>query len=195
MIALQTELRPALPNVYGASDYREFRDQLSQMDHLLRHTGMEDTLLSSALERWEKASIQEDVKLMPAQWQQQRRILHYALRCNVARHLTGESFRAFSIRLADSSLLQWFTGISPFEHRKAASKSSLERYDKYFRIEEVQQAIRALIGQVMSQEGAAELLGREEAISLDEVFADCTCVKANIHFPVDWVLLRARREP
>ena len=189
-IPFQTDLRPALPNVYGASDYREFRDQLSRMDHLLRYSGVEDRLVGSALERWEKGPRETGVKVMPAQRQRQRRMLHYGLRCNVARHLSGESFRAFSIRIGDSSLLQWFTGISLFEHRKAASKSSLERYDKYFQIEEVQQAIRSVIGEVMSEKGAGELLGREEAVSLDEVFADCTCVKANIHFPVDWVLLR-----
>lgn len=190
IIPFQTDLRPALPNVYGASDYREFRDQLSRMDHLLRYTEVEDTLVASALERWENASIQEDIEVMPAQRQRQRRTLRYALRCNVARHLMGESFRVFSIRLGDSSLLQWFTGISPFAHRKAASKSSLERYDKYFQIEEVQQAIGLLIIEVMSEKGASELLGREEAVSLDKVFVDSTCVKANIHFPVDWVLLR-----
>ena len=190
MIPFQTDLRPALPNVYGASDYREFRDQLSRMDHLLRSSGVEYTLVASAFNRWEQRSTEEGVRIPPAQQQNQWRMLHYALRCNVARHLTGESFRDFSIRLADSSLLQWFTGISPFEHRKAASKSSLERYDKCFEIEEVQQAVRSVIGQVTSEEGVSELLGRKEVVSLDEVFADCTCVKANIHFPVDWVLLR-----
>ena len=189
-IPFQTDLRPALPNVYGASDYREFRDQLSRMDHLLRYSGVEDGLVSSALERWEKGSRETGVKVMAAQQQRQRRMFHYGLRCNVARHLSGESFRAFSIQIGDSSLIQWFTGISLFEHRKAASKSSLERYEKYFQIEEVQQAIRSLIGEVMSEKGAGELLGREEAVSLDEVFADCTCVKGNIHFPVDWVLFR-----
>ena len=60
------------------------------------------------------------------------KILRYALRCNIVRHLTGESLRDFSIRLADSSLLQWFTGIGGLEHRKAASKSALDRYEKYF---------------------------------------------------------------
>lgn len=34
------------------------------------------------------------------------------------------------------------------------------------------------------------LLKLETAISLNEYFADSTCVKANIHYPVDWVLLR-----
>ena len=43
----------------------------------------------------------------------------------------------------------------------------------------------------MSDEAVAkELLYRETALRFDEIFADTTCVKANIHFPVDWVLLR-----
>ena len=47
----------------------------------------------------------------------------------------GESYRDFSIRLADSALLQWFTGINELTHRRAASKSSLDRYDKFFEFE------------------------------------------------------------
>ncbi len=31
---------------------------------------------------------------------------------------------------------------------------------------------------------------REFRTTLDETFADSTCVKANLHFPVDWILLR-----
>ena len=130
ILTFQTELRPALPNVYGASDSREFRDQLSQIDHLLGKSGMEEELVVRALKRWEEEDLEGGEKPTEGQRQRQRRMLHYALRCNVARHLVGESFRAFSIRLGDSALLQWFTGISAFEHRKAASKSSLERYDK-----------------------------------------------------------------
>ena len=33
-------------------------------------------------------------------------------------------------------------------------------------------------------------LGLKEALDLDEYFLDSTCLKANIHFPTDWVLLR-----
>ena len=189
MIALQLNFRPALPNVYGASDYREFRDQLSQIDKLLRGSGVEKALIDSAMARCQRGAKQEGVRITQAKRQRHWKQLHYAFRCNVARQLTGESFRMFSIRLADSSLLQWFTGISAFEHRKAASKSSLERYDKCFHLEEVEQAIRSVIGKVVHEKTAGEL-GLDQAIRLDAVFADCTCVKANIHFPVDWVLLR-----
>jgi hypothetical protein len=190
MIAFQPDFRPPLPNVYGASDYREFRDHLVQIDQLLRGSRIEERLVGAAMDRWEQQAKKDGVLIKPADQQRQWRSLHYALRCNVARHLTGESFRHFSIRLADSSLLQWFTGISDLEHRKAASKSSLERYDKCFEVHELEEAIRSLIGKVCDEQSVAELLGREKAVSLEDVFADCTCVKANIHFPVDWVLLR-----
>ena len=33
-------------------------------------------------------------------------------------------------------------------------------------------------------------LGLKEALDLDEYFLDSTCLRANIHFPTDWVLLR-----
>ena len=39
-------------------------------------------------------------------------------------------------------------------------------------------------------ETEANRLKLEEPISLDEYFVDSTAVKANIHYPVDWVLLR-----
>jgi hypothetical protein len=34
------------------------------------------------------------------------------------------------------------------------------------------------------------VLELEEPLDLSTMFLDTTCVKANIHFPVDWVLLR-----
>lgn len=190
-IPYQIPLRPALPNIYGgALDFRKFRDQLSQIDNLLRYSDAEESLVSSALKRWEELSVKNGTKITFASRQKQQRILHYALRCNIARHLKGLSFRTFSMRLADSTLLQWFTGINFFDHKKAASKSSIERYDKYFSITEVQAAIDCLISQAAGSEGSSKLPGLEETISLENVFADSTCIKANIHFPVDWVLLR-----
>lgn len=41
--------------------------------------------------------------------------------------------------------------------------------------------------------GAVERPGKlrlKEALDIEEYFLDSTCVKANIHFPTDWVLLR-----
>ena len=186
MIAIQTEFRPDIPNVYGASDYREFRAVLLHMDTML-NAGMAEDLVRKWLEKWESA---RDGVVTPGRLALMWRYAHYVLRCNVARHLMWLSFRDFSVRLADSELLQWFCSISVWGQRKACSKSSLERYDKWFATADVEDAVRQLLSHLQEPEQAEALVGREAGLRFDEIFADSTCVKANIHYPVDWVLLR-----
>lgn len=115
--------------------------------------------------------------------------LKHALRCNIARHLTGESYRLFSIRLADSTLLQWFTGISAFGSCKAISKSALDRYEKYFDENLIANGIRRCLSK-LSDETKADTIGLTHKVDFSKTFMDSTCVKSLIHFPVDWVLLK-----
>src|SRR3989338_4725417 len=130
IVPLQHEFRPELPNVYGTSDYREFREVLTKMDEILSKNDFEHDIVTTALKQFV-----EDHQLDQQQFYQSKKAsFHYkkikhALRCNIARHLTGESYRLFSIRLADSSLFQWFTSISAFGERKAISKRLLELKD------------------------------------------------------------------
>jgi hypothetical protein len=111
------------------------------------------------------------------------------LRCNIALHLTGESYRQFSIRLADSELFQWFTSISAFGCRKAISKSTLERYEKCFNVELLDEKIREWLAGLTDDNKASEA-GICQPIDCKNIFSDSTCIKSNIHFPVDWLLLR-----
>ncbi len=53
-----------------------------------------------------------------------------ALRCTIAKELTGLSFRKISCRLADSPLLQQFCLLDEYGIVKVPSKSTLERYEK-----------------------------------------------------------------
>lgn len=106
-----------------------------------------------------------------------RAVFHYkkikhALRCNIARHLTGESYRLFSIRLADSELFHWFTGINAFGCRKAISKSSLERYEKILS-EEIRRWLADL-----TDDNKAVSAGIYGLIDCKTVFTDTTCIKA-----------------
>ncbi len=192
-IPFQYDLRPALPeipNIYGASDYREFRAVLMKIDHLLVRGGLEEKLVNQALSLCSSDEEDQTSKHTEKQLAFRNKDLHYALRCNIARHLTGESYRKFSIRLADSNLFQWFTGISGFEHRKAASKSALERYDKYFDVAMVDEQIKKWLAGLSDPIKVTENAGLSEPLSFSSAFMDSTCVKANIHFPVDWVLIR-----
>lgn len=187
-IVYQTSLRPALPCVYGPVEFREFRDQLVAIDALLVNGGMEEEFIQLALAQnptaWAEAA--------PKQRARFARNSVLALRCNVARRLTGLSLRGLAVRVAESSLLQWFLRIGELDRVKVPSKSSLERFDKWVSEEVMTQVQRKLIRQAVQPAAPAEPqpLGLLEPVDDAEVFFDSTCLKAPIHFPVDWVLLR-----
>ena len=109
------------------------------------------------------------------------------MRCNLARDLLAEDFRGFAARLADSPLLQHFCKVSQVDVIQVPSKSTLQRYDRWW----PQAEVRQLTGQLLAQ-GATALarLYLTEPVDLESAFLDTTCLKANIHYPVDWVLLR-----
>jgi hypothetical protein len=188
IIPFQTELRPALPNIYGSKDYREFREILIKIDTILVHTDFESRLISTKLHNVAHQQKSPTTWLNSAAAQYHYRTLKHAMRCNIARSLTGESSRRFSAHLADSTLLQWFTGISDFGACKASSKSALDRYQNAFDAELLIKEIHALLNQFTSQE-MVNAVGISEPLCFDAIWTDSTCVKANIHFPVDWVLL------
>ncbi len=182
-IAFQPEFRPALPVVFGAKDYREFRATLEEADRILTATGIEHRLLAQHLESSDR--------YRPAKHSQRKyKSLRLALRYSILLGLTGLSHRELAHRVADSSLFQWFTHTAEVDGVRPVAKSTIERFEKIFPCEVVSKLIHDCNMAVANPEGAQELLYSEAALAFDEIFADTTCVKSNIHFPVDWVLLR-----
>lgn len=183
MITFQPEFRPALPCVYGAKDYREFRATLIEMDRILIVSGIEDRVVERRLASYEEP-------IAPRQLRRHCKTLRLALRHSILLAVTGLSFRALSQRLADSHLFQWFTRTGFVDAVRPVSKSTIERFEKMFDTDEITELIHELNRAVADEHGAQQLLYREASLRFDAIFADTTCVKANIHFPVDWVLLR-----
>ena len=112
-IAFQSEFRPALPVVFGAKDYRQFRETIEEIDHFLTATGIEHRMLIQHLN--------SSTESCPAKHRQKSyKTLRHALRYSILLALTGLSYRALSHRVADSALFQWFThsteidGVRPF---------------------------------------------------------------------------------
>jgi len=108
------------------------------------------------------------------------------------RTLLGESFRGFSARLADSPVLQRFCLLDTLGVIRVPGKSSLQRYAIWLPAASMREVINPLLQQAGAQadQGQRALMGLAQPLDLEAVFIDTTCVKANIHFPVDWVLLR-----
>lgn len=183
IITFQPEFRPALPCVFGAKDYREFRAALIGMDRILSQSGVELRLVERRIASYEKP-------LAPRHLKRHVQTLRLALRYSILLAITGLSYRELSSRVADSHLFQWFTHTGFIDAVRPVSKSTIERFENLFRAEDVGQTIHELNIAASDAAQAQQLLYRETALRMDRIFADTTCVKANIHFPVDWVLLR-----
>jgi hypothetical protein len=198
IIAFQPEFCPALPLVVGNVDYRKTKATLERIDQLLRNGGVESAFVQQcvqeAVREWSLATQHKGGKPRRLGQKDVIRIAEHsirALRCNIARALVGGSCREFSWHLADSPLLQWFCGLSRLDVVRVPSKSTLDRYGRLVPEQVVREVIDHLNRTAAEAPGPnGQRLGLEQPLSLESLLLDTTCVPANIHFPVDWVLLR-----
>ena len=179
-ITYQLEMMPPLPTIFGPVDYRDFRENLEHIDRILVTKDLEMQFIADDLEHCGIFS--------PTPKDIEKR--QHMLRCAILKAITGVDFRELSMRIADSPLFQWFAGYSRLSSITTPSKSTLQRYCQVFESWQVQRLIDQCIQVVQQPEIAQQLLYRDAEISVSKLFADSTCIKASIHFPVDWVLLR-----
>ena len=183
IIPFELPLPLMLPTIEGNVDYRDFRGQLLRIDQLLVQSGLENQLLAADLQRWLARQ-----KRVSAKAQQNHQVhARRALRCNLARILIHEDYRGFAARLADSPRLQFFCAVSEVDRVVVPSKSTLQRYFGWWPEAEVRPLVQKLLVQGSQ---APEQLGLAEPLDLETAFLDSTCLSANLHYPVDWVLLR-----
>ena len=179
-IALQLPLRPAFPNAYGPVDFQEYRKIYQQIDQILVQSNVEMTLIAKALSENDRKATEHNVAWFLS-----------GFRCAIARKLCKMPLREFIIRLADSNFLQWFTHCGDYGLVPPCSKSTLERFEKMYDLSELENLIDSMTLGAAEPREDLRLGALNQALDLEDVFADCTCVKANIHYPVDWVLLVA----
>ena len=172
-LALQLALRPALPNVYGPLDYREQRALFERIDEILNQSGRDlDWVIHH-----------------PGISEKKAATLLTGFRVAIARRLTGMSLRDFVFRLSDSPLLQWFCRCGDYGLVRPPSKSSVDRLEKEIDLKDLEDPIDGITQGAMEADPDQRLGHLSEPLELGDVFADCTCVKAPVHFPTDWVLL------
>lgn len=192
-ITYQPALRPALPCVYGPLDYREQRAVYEKIDAILSASGLEQEFINLSV-------VDRGFDTQSATAKRLSRFARFsvlALRTNIARNLTGLGHRDFCARLADSPLLQWFLHVGQVDSVKVFSKSTSDRFSTWATDESlhaINEKLTALLGDAGSNNSWEDALfagfGLPAPIICDEVFFDSTCLKADIHFPIDWVLLR-----
>lgn len=184
IIPFAQELRPRLPTIVGNVDYQTLRLRLEQIDALLRQSGIESRFVELALAQWKPPGGKQPSPQQQGKYQQRSR---RALRCTVLRTLLQEDHRGFSCQLAGSPLYQWFCLVDAVDQIRVPSKSELQRFAHWLPAEQMDQIVYALLQCGIDKPGKLQLT---QAVDVEEYFLDSTCLKANIHFPVDWVLLR-----
>jgi hypothetical protein len=184
IIPFPGELRPRLPTIMGNVDYQTLRLRLEQIDSLLEKSGLEKEFVERSLRQWLQPAEPEPTVRQQQHFQLRSR---RALRCTVLRTLIQEDYRGFSCQLAGNPLYQWFCLTDAMDVIRVPSKSELQRFAHWLPAPEMREVINTLLQSAADHPKALKL---REALDLDAYFLDTTCVKANIHFPVDWVLLR-----
>ncbi len=184
ILPFQPTLCPALPTVLGNVDYREFERQLRRIDQLLFLSGVEKSFVAQSLSRYDQQFPAAKTK---ARHRQQRHS-YRALRCNVLRGLLGEDYRGMSRRLAECPLFRWFCGLEELAAVRVPGKSTLQDYAHWLPAETMRPITEQLLLAARQPEGASRL-ELANALELETVWLDSTCLKTNIHFPVDWVFL------
>ena len=182
-IPFPTELRPRLPTIVGNVDYLTLRQRLEQIDQLLRSSGVEREFVELSLQQWREGS-------RPPSIQEQQRFQirsRKALRCSVLRTILQEDYRGFSCQVAGNPLYQWFCLIDALDQVRVPSKSELQRFAHWLPAPQMRELIQTLLVSALTQSRKLEL---KKPLDLESYFLDTTCLKANIHFPTDWVLLR-----
>jgi len=178
--AYQKALRPELPTYFVPKEYREFRDTLIEVNRIL-DSGIEHRFIVKKMEAFGIDPLSNAAQRF---YTRTSRALHYCLLLSLGDY----AHRELAVRVSDSLLLQWFTttdGLVP----RPYSKSAIERFEKSFGKDEIAQLIHEVNRAVSKRETAQELILQAE-LDLSHLWADTTCITANIHYPVDWVLLR-----
>jgi len=183
IVSIQSWLRPALTPVLRNRDHQRLVDDLEKLDQNLKASGLEAKAIEFALESLPKNT-------SPKQRNRRAEFALYALRVELLRHmLATPGFEAFSVTLASSDLLTDFCGCRSINGIRWTSKSSLHRASTFFTDEQLRE-FNTLLVQCVGSASSSVRLGLESSEDLSVCLIDSTCLEANIHFPVDWLLLR-----
>lgn len=107
-----------------------------------------------------------------------------ALRCCIVREQEGLSYRKLNIELAANNVLQKFCHLDNIECIKVPSKSQLHEYVNRLSCENLKEIHEQFNTQLFKNQNFLDDL------EADDLYLDSTCVKAQMRYPVDWLLIR-----
>lgn len=174
-------------------DYQDHLNQLSLINEIFIKTGMEFDFIRSYLEKMLKQKRElagnPEIELSAKEVKKYSRYASEALRCNILSNITSYPCRVLSNMIAGSSDYQTFIFAGDLSRSSVPGKSRINDFAKIIRPEELKEMLSGAMLK-LKEDKTREALGLQHKIETDIIWADCTCLLTNIHFPVDWILLR-----
>ena len=185
----QPKLKLSLPIVKNNKDFEAYKNIVNRMGQVLSQSGIESNFICYFL------NLKQDLKsatyskiLTPKEIDKHSANASSILRCAIARMFNQESYQKFSLHLAESAVLQQFCMVDDLVEISIPSKSKLQSDEKIIPKEIIDQLNDMLLKTCTnSDENPLEL---SETFTDHDVLMDSTCLLSNIHYPVDWALLR-----
>ena len=184
-ISFQREFCQALPyEIKATVDYTEYCTLFNRISELIDKTKIADELYQHLICDLSKKQRKQRAEALHA-------LADQIIRLSVGRKLREESLRDFTCSLAESVVLQHFCRLVEFGTQKVyiPGKSSLCEYEKMIPSEVMEKMNDMLIKAAATEEGA-RTVGLTDAVTIENCYLDTTCLETNIHYPVDWILLR-----
>jgi len=192
ILPIQGRFDKDIPEDSGNAEYRQERELLIAIHDIISLGGLERPVIEHFLDvAYVNKSISVRGTDKSAELTGNERLnVHanavLALRMSILRKRLHLSLRKFSLALSHSDLYKWFCGINRFARPKVPGKSTVGELENSLPPELVEEVERRLFQ--VAQDETSEILC--EPLDFSQSYFDCTCISANIHHPVDWVLLR-----
>lgn len=185
-VAIQSLLRPALTPVFANKDYEEFKRTIDDIDRVLIEGRLEKLAIDFGLANLLAFNSEADEQVMARQAEQAVK----SLRTNVLKTLLeGISCRKLSAAVYGSDLLADFCRVRQIDGIKGLAKSEVDRMMRFFSEDQLR-LLHTHLTELCASAGSCARIGLEDPVDASLTFFDSTCLEANIHYPVDWLLLK-----
>jgi len=174
---------PTSPETIRNVEYHQQVALFIRMDALLRTSGVETAFLQARLAH---QRAQRKRPMTPREAHRVLRRTRQLFRCHLLRTHYQLSVRRVSLLLVDQALWRAFCDLT---EAQTPSKSTLDRFAHALPEATLRPCVDQLT-QAAATPATAETLSLAQPLLLDVAWFDTTCVPANIHYPVDWLLLR-----
>lgn len=191
ILPIQTTFDKSIPADFGNADYRQERLQLIEIDRIISMSDLEDLVIdfflniASTNKTIKVFGTEKSPKLTANEKDNARANAVLALRMAILRKRLNLSLRKFAIALCHSDLYQWFCGINRFSLPRVPSKTMVAELENSLPLHLIKEIEIRLFTALQN-----DILGLDEPLDFSESYFDCTCISANIHYPVDWLLFR-----